>query len=142
MTAGPQTPSAADVKAHVAARALQLGMLLARAHGRAATWYASPDRLALDDAQRAAIDAVHEDHVQCLTVRAEWLLAFGAAQNDDHAAACMGAVECVDVHEAWARGEDHPRAAVTMRAKADEARRALAAADAPAILSLFKTGDA
>lgn len=127
--------------AHCAARALQLGHLLARAHGRAAAWYAGVDRLGAEAAQRAAIDATHEGHVACLTARQEWLDAFAVAALEDAAAACMGAAECVDVHTAWARTETDPAAATLMLAKADEAARALRAADAPAPLDLFKTSE-
>ena len=63
----------ARLRAHIEKRLMSCDYLLARAHGRLAAWYAGADRLAVPDANRAAIDEVNELSVTLLKVRVDAL---------------------------------------------------------------------
>lgn len=122
-------PDAALLHAHIAARSLLLGHLLATAHGRLSAWFGGADRIAADAAVRTAQDQILEGHVACLMARRDWLVSFHEALVANGAEQAMiAAAECVWANE---RGGGTPWQAAVSRARADEARKASRADEAP-----------
>jgi hypothetical protein len=136
----------ARLRAHIERRLIQCYHLLARAHGRAAAWFASADRLALSSANVAAIDEVTELSIDLLKGRVEalrrWRTALGIAGSGANPPYAVQLMEsCLRGETLSAPSGYLPRKRAEDRAVADEANLALGAWDGPEEIIKMMEGD-
>jgi hypothetical protein len=126
----------ARLRAHIERRLMQCDHLLARAHGRAAAWFASADRLALPSANVAAIDEVNELSIALLRLRVEALWAWRRLLESGDVAMLIDQIELSLAYQTECLDRQVPRTVSVadvpkMRAQMDEANLALGAWDGP-----------
>lgn len=136
----------ARLRAHIERRLLQCDHLLARAHGRAAAWFASADRLAMPQANVAAIDELNELSIALLKVRVAALRAWQSLLADGDVAALIEVMgfDFDSLKKGLARkvrSQVSAADAARMRAQLDETNLALGAWDGPEEIIKLMEGD-